>query len=503
MHSSLTLPANQTVLHASATDLAEGDLVYTWRKVHGAGNVSFTPNGTAAAKDCTIVFDNVPGQYLFEVTVSDSRGFTEVYGTVPVTLYNVGGTLPPNNPPTAIPQAVSTNPATVKPITLTGSDPEGYPLVFSITSQPAHGLLSGTVPNLTYTSDSAHIGPDSFTFQVMDSEGQVSSATVSISVNAAGIELYAYEGFDYAPVNDAVAGRLAGKNGGTGWGGAWLDSTSGSNGGEAFVYDSQGNPEALYGGAYGVGLPNWNGVVNNLPTTGGYAGLSDWSNQGGGADRLNSHRPLAQSAGAMAASNNGVLWLSAVWHFQDNDYYAPVGIALTSGGNFEERAKTVSNSPAGKGNAMGVGNGADLDSSLLNLNPTSWSNGTESAQTFGTNISTTADNIIILKFEFGTTDTVRAWYFTENQEMSESAFNANASSCASSIDENTLNTLAFSTIRTGNAIDEIRIGNSFASVIGVQGAPPDTTPPTLAAHGHRGRPGRGACGAEHPGELIR
>ena len=35
--------------------------------------------------------------------------------------------------------------------------------------------------------------------------------------------------------------------------------------------------------------------------------------------------------------------------------------------------------------------------------------------------------------------------------------------------------------RFNNAIDEIRIGNSFASVIGVQGAPPDTTPPTLAA----------------------
>lgn len=220
-------------------------------------------------------------------------------------------------------------------------------------------------------------------------------------------------------------------------------------------------------------------MVDNLPTTGGYAGLSDWSNQGAGNDRLNSHRTLAQSAGSMAASNNGVLWLSAVWHFQDNGYYAPVGIALTGGGNFEERAKTISNSPAGTGNAIGVGSGAVLDASLLDLNPTFWANGTEFAQTMGTNISTSLDNVIILKFEFGATDTVRAWYFTEGQAMSEAAFNTNAKSVSSTIDENTLNTLVFSASRFGNAVDEIRIGNSFAAVIGVQGAPPDLTPPTL------------------------
>ena len=263
--SSLTLPANQTVLRASASDLALGDLVYTWRKVHGAGNVSFTPNGTAAAKDCTIVFDNIPGLYLFEVTVSDSRGFTEVYGTVPITLYDVGGTLPTNNPPTAIPQAVSATPASVTPITLTGTDPEGYPLLFTVTSQPTHGTLTGTAPNLNYTADGGYTGSDSFTFQVMDSEGQVSTASVNITVIAISVEPDVYEPFDY-PV-----GVLTGQNGGTGFSGGWL-APRGANE-QGGVWDETTN--VLFDGS----TLDWDGVLNNgfptLPTPGArYAGAT-------------------------------------------------------------------------------------------------------------------------------------------------------------------------------------------------------------------------------------
>ncbi|MBT8044249.1 MAG: HEAT repeat domain-containing protein, partial [Verrucomicrobiae bacterium] len=131
---SITLPTNQTVLRASAADLANGNLVYTWTKVHGAGDVTFTPNGTAEAKDTTIQFDNQPGNYLFKVTVSDSRDFTEVSATVPVILYNSDGTLPPNDPPTANPQSITAIPAGLTPITLTGSDPDNDPLIYSVTS---------------------------------------------------------------------------------------------------------------------------------------------------------------------------------------------------------------------------------------------------------------------------------------------------------------------------------------------------------------------------------
>ncbi|OYV04702.1 MAG: hypothetical protein CFE26_15470, partial [Verrucomicrobiales bacterium VVV1] len=74
----LNLPANSTVLRVQSSDLANGIPLYTWRKVHGVGKVSFTPNGTGAAKNTTVVFDGSPGVYLFEVKVSDSHGLTEV-----------------------------------------------------------------------------------------------------------------------------------------------------------------------------------------------------------------------------------------------------------------------------------------------------------------------------------------------------------------------------------------------------------------------------------------
>jgi hypothetical protein len=56
-------------------------------------------------------------------------------------------------------------------------------------------------------------------------------------------QLPVHEPFDYPPVNDPIAGRLDGKNGGSGFGGPWQDS-SGDHLGLAFVYDHRGNPDA-------------------------------------------------------------------------------------------------------------------------------------------------------------------------------------------------------------------------------------------------------------------
>lgn len=118
-----------------------------------------------------MLFDGIPGHYLFEVKMSDSRGLTEVTSTVAVTLYQPGGTLPPSNPPVADNQSPTIAQGTSTPVNLTASDPENLPLVFSVASQPAHGKLTGTAPYLIYTSDYNYNGPDSFTFQAMDSEG--------------------------------------------------------------------------------------------------------------------------------------------------------------------------------------------------------------------------------------------------------------------------------------------------------------------------------------------
>jgi hypothetical protein len=65
-------------------------------------------------------------------------------------------------------------------ITLTGTNPDGDSLAYAIQISPTNGLLSGTVPNLTYTSTKGYQGADSFTFTVND--GITSSVPVAVSI---------------------------------------------------------------------------------------------------------------------------------------------------------------------------------------------------------------------------------------------------------------------------------------------------------------------------------
>src|SRR6185436_4761368 len=57
-----------------------------------------------------------------------------------------------NHPPLANAQTVTAQIGVPLPITLTGSDPDGDPLAFSITTLPVWGTLSGTPPNVIYTA---------------------------------------------------------------------------------------------------------------------------------------------------------------------------------------------------------------------------------------------------------------------------------------------------------------------------------------------------------------
>jgi len=98
-----------------------------------------------------------------------------------------------NGQPVANPQSLSTDEDTALPIILTGSDPERSALTFAVVTNPTHGTLTGTAPNLTYTPSINYNGSDSFTFKVNDGAMDSLPATVSLTVN---------------PVNDApVAGN--------------------------------------------------------------------------------------------------------------------------------------------------------------------------------------------------------------------------------------------------------------------------------------------------------
>jgi hypothetical protein len=94
-----------------------------------------------------------------------------------------------NLPPVADPQNVFTAGAAPVPITLTGSDPEGGDLTFSIVTAPAQATLSPLVPGaspvakatLSYTPFTAGDVIDSFTFRVIDPRGAAAIAVVTIN----------------------------------------------------------------------------------------------------------------------------------------------------------------------------------------------------------------------------------------------------------------------------------------------------------------------------------
>jgi hypothetical protein len=85
-------------------------------------------------------------------------------------------------------RSFSTNEDNATPVTLSGSIGNGGTIGYAVLSQPAHGTLSGTAPNLVYTPAADYNGPDSFTYAATYAGAQSAPATVSVTVN---------------PVNDA------------------------------------------------------------------------------------------------------------------------------------------------------------------------------------------------------------------------------------------------------------------------------------------------------------
>ena len=132
-------------------------------------NLTYTPN------------PNYNGPDSFTFTANDGTVDSDP-ATVTITVTAV------NDKPVANAQSVTTNEDATKAITLTGSDVESSVLTFSVIADPAHGTLSGTEPNLTYTPNPNYNGPDSFTFTANDGTVDSNTATVSITVS---------------PVNDA------------------------------------------------------------------------------------------------------------------------------------------------------------------------------------------------------------------------------------------------------------------------------------------------------------
>src|SRR5205807_1992795 len=154
----------------TATD-ADGDTL-TYSVVAGpahgalsgvAPNVTYTPAANY----------NGPDSFTFKANdgTVDSNRATVTLTVTAVNAAPVPGALP-----------VSTKQDTAKAIGLTATDVDGDALTYAVVTAPAHGTLSGTAPNLTYTPAAGYFGSDSFTFKANDGTVDSAAATVSVTV---------------------------------------------------------------------------------------------------------------------------------------------------------------------------------------------------------------------------------------------------------------------------------------------------------------------------------
>ncbi|MFM2296121.1 MAG: hypothetical protein RLZZ350_2534 [Verrucomicrobiota bacterium] len=130
------------------------------------GLPSVSPNvGNAhAAGNCLTVVSNTfylgfgPGIYIFDSTPP----------------------LVTNRPPVALPQNATLFQNSPTNLTLTAHDADGDALNFSIVTPPAHGALTGTPPDMTYSPTNNFTGLDAFAF--MADDGMTTSAPVFVNL---------------------------------------------------------------------------------------------------------------------------------------------------------------------------------------------------------------------------------------------------------------------------------------------------------------------------------
>ena len=147
------------------------------------GSIVLTACGTVNTADSSFPTNGVPNSVFPEIHVGVCSP------AAPSLPSDVPALITCNNPPVANDASATTNEDTTVTITLSGSDPDGEPLTFSIVSGPSNGVLGPIIPTgpttatVDYSPNLNYFGPDSFVYQASDGNGGTDNATVSITVN--------------------------------------------------------------------------------------------------------------------------------------------------------------------------------------------------------------------------------------------------------------------------------------------------------------------------------
>jgi len=140
--------------------------------------VTHPSHGTLSGTEPNMVYtpeENYNGPDSFTFKVNDGTA-DSTHATVSIMVTDT------DDAPVAYEDNITVEEDQEQAIVLSGSDPDGDPLAYSVLRNPAHGKLSGTAPNLVYTPDPNFSWLDSFTFRVNDGNADSAPATVKISV---------------------------------------------------------------------------------------------------------------------------------------------------------------------------------------------------------------------------------------------------------------------------------------------------------------------------------
>lgn len=148
-----------------------------------AGSASTPTNGTAVISSGKILYtpnSNYFGSDSFTYKITDGNGNFDT-ATVNISVASVV------DPPIAVNDAVATNEDTPISFNVFTNDtnPDGATLLLGATTSVAHGTLSlDSKGNATYTPEKDYNGLDSFNYSIFDQYGNISNATVNITVNS-------------------------------------------------------------------------------------------------------------------------------------------------------------------------------------------------------------------------------------------------------------------------------------------------------------------------------
>lgn len=127
-------------------------------------NLVFTPSANYAGLDS------------FMFSVNDGHVNSTTFGTVNIAIVSE------NDLPVAQSISLNVEENSHESMILRGLDAEGDPLSFLLISEPTHGTLTGSPPNISYEPFEDYTGRDSFMFVASDWVGDGEPATVSIRV---------------------------------------------------------------------------------------------------------------------------------------------------------------------------------------------------------------------------------------------------------------------------------------------------------------------------------